>query len=255
MNTDNPDHRIRLNKVMAQAGICSRRKADELILRGEVLVNGERVDSPGLRVDPATDRIEVQGRPLLPPTGQSFAYLMLHKPPKIMTTLHDPQGRSTVLDLLPRSALELRLVPVGRLDFMSEGLLLLTNDGELTHRLTHPSHHVPKVYHVGVNPPPTREMLEVMRHGMRLREGERLAPVDVRVLELTKQGPVLEMTLIQGVNRQIRRMCRKLGLGVRFLRRVAQGPVQLGDLAKGRCRELTAAEIKALRKAVGLQHS
>lgn len=255
MNTGNPDHRIRLNKVLAQAGFCSRRKADELILRGEVLVNGERVDSPGLRVDPATARIEVQGRPLPSPTGQSFAYLMLHKPPKVMTTLHDPQGRSTVLDLLPSSALELRLVPVGRLDFMSEGLLLLTNDGDLTHRLTHPSHHLPKVYHVGVNPPPTREMLEVMRRGMRLREGERLAPVDVRVLEPEKKGPVLEMTLIQGVNRQIRRMCRDLGLGLRFLRRVAQGPVHLGDLAKGRCRELTVTEIRALRKAVGLQRS
>ncbi len=252
MNTDNHDQHIRLNKVIAQAGICSRRKADELILRGEVRVNGERVVSPGLRVDPVTDRIEVQGRLLLPPAGQDHAYFMLHKPPKIMTTLHDPQGRPTVLDLMPRSAQELRLVPVGRLDFMSEGLLLLTNDGELTHRLTHPSHHLPKLYHVGVNSFPSREILDVMRRGMRLREGERLAPVDVRVLEPTKQGPVLEMTLIQGVNRQIRRMCRDLGLGVRFLRRIAQGPVQLGDLPRGRCRELTTQEIIALRKAVGL---
>lgn len=238
---------LRINKAIAQAGVCSRRKADEYILAGRVRVNGQIVDSPGLRIDPHTDRIEVDGA-LLSAPAEKHLYIALHKPPKIMTTFDDPQGRKTVIDLLPSQVANRRPVPVGRLDFMSEGLLLMSTDGELTHRLTHPRYHLPKVYRVGIKGRVDEGMLQIMRKGMRLAEGDQLAPVGVQVVSHNE----LEMTLMQGVNRQIRRMCRDLGLGIRFLRRVAQGPVSLGTLKSGEFRHLTPKDVAALKKAVGL---
>ncbi len=245
------DTLLRLNRALAQAGVCSRRKADELIQAGRVRVNGALVESPGLRIDPARDTVAVDGRTIALGRDEEL-YLLLHKPPHVMTTLSDPEGRGTVLDLLPPDLAAQRPVPVGRLDYMSEGLLLLTTDGELTLRLTHPRYHLPKVYQVQVRGRVAPEALAVIRKGQRLSDGTKLAPAEVRVLHQDARNTLLELTLIQGVNRQIRRMCQDLGLTILFLRRSAQGPVQLGDLPRGAWRRLRADEVAALRGSVGL---
>lgn len=243
-------NQVRLNKALADAGVCSRRKADDLIRSGRVSVNGLVVLEMGLRIDPAKDAVALDGRPVdLAPAGQEQAYFMLNKPVQVVSTAHDPQGRTTVLDLLPPQMRGKRLYPVGRLDFFSEGLLLLTNDGELTLRLTHPRYHLPRVYVVRLRQKPGKEALESMRRGMTLAEGEKLAPVGVALKE---DGRTLTLTLHQGLNRQIRRMCRDLNLTILTLTRVSIGPLHLGDLAKGACRPLQADELAALKKAVGL---
>ncbi len=244
---------LRLNKALALAGVASRRGADELILAGRVAVNGLPTVKPGTRVDVQRDRISVDGAAVtLPGSSGSpeFTYLLLHKPVQVVSTVKDPQGRSTVLDLVPARYKDKRLFPVGRLDYFSEGLLLLTDDGELTLRLTHPRYHLPKVYHVRVKEHPSARVLDAIRRGMTLVEGEKLAPMDVRMLP--GFDPVMEVTLHQGINRQIRRMCRDLGLTILSLRRVRSGPIDLGDLPKGKTRDLTAEETVALRNAVGL---
>ena len=245
---------LRLNKALASAGICSRRKADERISAGAVTVNGHVVTELGTRIDPARDKVAVDGREisLRPETERaSHTYVLLHKPVEVMSTARDPEGRTTVLDLLPDSLRRKRLYPVGRLDYFSEGLLLLTDDGELTNRLTHPRYHLPKVYEVTVRELPAGEHLARMRRGMTLREGEKLAPVEV---EARPDAPhTLVLTLHQGINRQIRRMCRDLGLTILKLVRIAIGPVRLGSLPTGTSRELTRDEVAALKKAVGLR--
>ncbi|MCM0754382.1 rRNA pseudouridine synthase [Desulfovibrio aminophilus] len=249
---DSGGNAIRLNKFLAQCGVASRRGADELILSGAVSVNGAVVAEAGSRVDPARDVVAVHGRPVAAPVADAPLTLALHKPVQVVTTVRDPQGRRTVLDFLPPDIRAQRPFPVGRLDFLSEGLLLLTTDGELCNRLTHPRHHVHKTYRVRVRGQAPKAALDLMRGGMTLEEGERLAPVETRVLSESRGETLLEMTLIQGVNRQIRRMCRDLGLGVLQLTRVAQGPVRLGDLKPGAWRRLSAEEDTALRRAVGL---
>ncbi len=249
---------IRLNKALADAGVCSRRKADEYIFAGVVRVNGQPADSPGQRVMPG-DRITLNGRPVvLREESAETCWLLLHKPVQVVSTARDPEGRETVLDLVPEPWCRKRLYPVGRLDYFSEGLLLLTDDGELAHRLTHPRWHLPKVYHVLVRPDCGEEQVETalrrFRRGMTLAEGERLAPVETRILpSRSERGIVLEMTLHQGLNRQIRRMCRDVGFTVLRLMRVQEGPVDLGSLAPGRVRPLSASEVSALRRAVGLE--
>lgn len=245
---------VRLNKAIAGAGVCSRRQADDLILQGVVRVNDEVVNTPGARVVPGRDRIEVRGQMLaLDAAPAAFTYVMLHKPVQVVSTVRDPQGRATVLGILPPDLRGGRLYPVGRLDYFSEGLLILTDDGELTNRLTHPRYHLPKVYMVKVRGHVTEAALAPMRKGMTLAEGEQLAPVEVRLLQSERQASLIEMTLHQGVNRQVRRMCRDLGLTVLLLRRVRQGPLELGELPKGAARRLTAHEVTALRRAAGLE--
>jgi 23S rRNA pseudouridine2605 synthase len=169
-----------------------------------------------------------------------------------VTTVNDPQGRKTVLDLLPEELRARRLFPVGRLDYMSEGLLLLTNDGEVTLRLTHPSYEHAKKYEVLVRERVTEKALATMRQGMRLKEGERLAPVEVEAAPESSGATLLRLTLRQGVNRQIRRMCRDLGLTILRLRRVELGPLRLGSLAPGKWRALTESEIQNLKSSLGL---
>ena len=248
---------MRINKFLAEAGVCSRRGADELVLAGAVTVNGAVVTTPGVQVDVHADRVEVRGRPVRPVSVPPCC-LMLNKPVRVVSTARDPEGRPTVLDLVPpelamAGGQPRRLYPVGRLDYFSEGLLLLTDDGELTQRLVHPRHHVPKTYRVTVRDTLTPQGLRRMREGMTLAEGERLPPVQARILRDSPAGATtLELILHQGVNRQIRRMCRDLGLTVLRLVRVAQGPLELGDLAPGACRALTAGELRAIRRAVGL---
>ena len=248
---------MRINTFLAEAGVCSRRGADTLVLAGAVSVNGTVVTTPGVQIDERADRVAVRGRPVrlasVPP-----CCLMLNKPVRVVSTAKDPEGRPTVLDFIPPELATAggqprRLYPVGRLDYFSEGLILITDDGELTQRLVHPRHHVSKTYQVTVRGPLTPACLRRMREGMTLAEGERLAPVQARILKAGFAGATtLEMILQQGVNRQIRRMCRDLGLTVLRLVRVAQGPLRLGDLAPGAVRALTEDEMRAIRHAVGL---
>lgn len=242
---------IRLNKALAQAGVCSRRKADEYIADGRVFVNGNMVTEMGFAIDPEKDAVTVDGRvvDVSPPVADDFVYVMLHKPIQVVSTAKDPQGRQTVLDILPEEFRARRIYPIGRLDYFSEGLLLLSNDGDLTYRLSHPKYHLPKVYHVQMREVAAPPVLERMRKGMTLHDGTRLAPIGVK--RLSEDGRLLELTLHQGINRQIRRMCADLNLTILKLVRVQIGPLFLGDLPKGRARELTAKELAALRQAAG----
>ncbi|WP_300923064.1 pseudouridine synthase [uncultured Desulfovibrio sp.] len=241
---------MRLNKAVAASGFCARRKADELIFAGRVAVDGKSETNPARRVS-AGAVISVDGKPLC--RKQKFAYLLLHKPVRTVCTLSDPQGRPTVMDCLPESLRGMGLFPVGRLDYFSDGVLLLTNDGELANLLTHPRHHVDKVYEVLVRGPVTDHQLEVMRGGMRLSDGTPLLPVEARrIEEKAGRDTLLRLTLRQGVNRQIRRMCADLGLTILRLRRVAQGGLRLGALRAGETRFLAPEEVQALRSGAGL---
>ena len=243
---------MRINKFLAEAGVCSRRGADALVLSGAVLINGLAAEI-GAQVDEAKDRVEVNGVLVAPKKSQPCC-LMLNKPVRVLSTARDPEGRQTVLDLVPEPLrMGRRLYPVGRLDYFSEGLILLTDDGALTQRLVHPRHHVAKTYRVLVRGRVTDAALKAMRGGMTLAEGERLAPVDVKVLSGRDGKTQLEMTLRQGVNRQIRRMMRDLGLTVLRLIRVAEGPLALGSLPVGGVRPLSQGELSALRRELGLE--
>ncbi len=241
---------LRLNKALARAGICSRRKADELVFSGRVKVNEETVREPGTRVDPEKDSIIVDGRPvrLLPDKERELVHVMMNKPVQVLTTMSDPGNRAKVTDLLPDRLRRLRLFPVGRLDYFSQGLLILTNDGGLAHSLTHPSRKIPKVYRIKMRGELGKKKLQTMRRGMLLREGEKLAPVEGKILQQTRDSTLAEMTLVQGVNRQIRRMCRDLNLVVLSLVRIRQGPLALGDLKSGEWRYLEPEEVSRLRK-------
>ena len=240
----------RLNKAIAASGLCARRKADELIFAGRVAVDGTPETNPARRVGPG-EIISVDGQPLS--RKQECAYLLLNKPVGTVSTMSDPQGRPTVMDILPETARGLGLFPVGRLDFFSEGLLLLTNDGELANRLTHPRHHVDKTYEVLVRGPVPEQALETMRSGMRLSDGTPLLPVAAARAEGGEgRGTLLRLVLRQGVNRQIRRMCDDLGLTILRLMRVAQGTLRLGNLKPGETRRLNAEEVRVLRKSAGL---
>lgn len=246
------DNHIRLNKYLAQRGIASRRGADDLVAQGKVKINGRVVEKPGVKVDPAKDLVEVAGKAV---SGESNRQLtiILHKPTMVVTTASDPQGRKTVMDMLPDSVRKLRPFPVGRLDFMSEGLLLLTTEGELCHRLTHPKWHQPKVYEVTVRNKFSPKALNSMRSGMTLAEGEKLAPIRVRILDDSRSDrQVIEMKLIQGINRQIRRMCRDLEMTILKLKRIRQGNVCLGGLKSGNWREISAKELAELKASVDL---
>jgi 23S rRNA pseudouridine2605 synthase len=239
---------MRLNKALSHAGLCARRKADELIFAGAVRVNGEVVAEPGRRVDLDRDRIDVNGVPLA--ASAPPCHLMLHKPVRVVSTARDPEGRTTVLDLVPPAWRGRRLYPVGRLDFFSEGLLVLTDDGELANLLAHPRHHLPRRYLARVRGAVSGQVLDAMRRGMTLSEGERLARVEVEA-EARGRDTELRMTLRQGINRQIRRMCRDMDLTILRLVRVGLGPLELGDLAPGAVRELAQEEVAALRQAAG----
>ncbi len=237
---------VRINKALADAGICSRRKAEELIVAGKIMVNGKQVTELGHRVLP-NDSICLNGQEVL--RSSKRCYLMLHKPVQTMCTAYDPEGRSTIFDILPKKWKDKRLFSVGRLDYFSEGLLILTDDGDFAQKLAHPSHDLTKTYRVLVREEVSEAMLNIMQGGMTLQEGEKLAPVKVEIVRKPNKNTnttLLEMTLTQGINRQIRRMCRDLDLTIFKLIRIAQGDVLLGDLEAGQVRELNAEEIKSL---------
>jgi pseudouridine synthase len=281
----NPQSSERLQKILARAGVASRRAAEEMIAAGRVRVNGQTTTEMGTRADPNTDKIEIDGRPLATPTpktGDEFVYVILNKPLGVVSTAKDPQGRPTVLDLVrppderrrtndegrpttdhrppttrdhsafrtPHSAFE-RIYPVGRLDADSTGLILLTNDGDLTFRLTHPRFGVEKEYRALVRGKPGAEELKKLREGVEI-EGEMTAPA--RVVELGKRGDHtwLSITIHQGRKRQVRLMCAAVGHPVIELERVRFGPMTLGSLQQGKWRYLAIHEVHALRKAVKL---
>lgn len=242
----------RLNKYIAQCGITSRRGADDLVFAGRVKVNGQIADSPGIKVDNSNDCVEVDNKPIGLSKRAKDLTIILNKPIETVTTVKDPQGRQTVLDLLPAGVRKLRPFPVGRLDYFSEGLLLLTTDGELCHRLTHPKWHLPKVYQVTIRGTVSDKAVKAMEAGMQLSNGDTLAPVKVVRKKPVAGTQSIELTLIQGLNRQIRRMCDDFDLTILRLHRVKQGPLSLGNLKRGAWRELTQTELAALKKAVKL---
>jgi 23S rRNA pseudouridine2605 synthase len=240
--------RIRLAKLLAQRGVAARRKAEDLIAEGAVTVNGEKVPVVTL-VDPERDAIEVRGEPL--PAASPHVYYLLHKPAGYITSRSDPQGRASVLDLC--QDLPARVEPVGRLDYETEGALLLTNDGNLAHRLTHPSRRVPKTYVARVSGDPGAEALRSIQEGVDLEDG-RTAPAAARLLGRDSRGTArLEITVIEGRNRLVRRILLKVGHPVLSLRRVEFAGISIGELKRGELRPLTPAEVRRLRKIVGLE--
>ena len=231
----------RLQKILSAAGVCSRRAAEGYLTAGRITVNGETAQL-GQQADPETDDIWVDGVPL--GREPEAVYLMLNKPRGYVTTVSDEQGRKTVMDLL--TGIHTRVYPVGRLDRDSEGLLLLTNDGALTHRLLHPSHEVSKEYHVTVSGP-VEHAAENLR---RIRDvaGMPIQPAEVRQLRRTGDRAELSVIIHEGRNRQIRRMCARCGLEVLRLQRVREHCLELGKLSLGQWRYLTAEEIAALKE-------
>ncbi|MEO0801643.1 MAG: pseudouridine synthase [Cyanobacteria bacterium J06642_2] len=245
----------RVQKILARWGIASRRQCETLILAGRVGVNGKVVTELGTKADPDRDRIELDGKRLgqnasdRPPELQ---YVLLNKPRGVLSTCSDPEGRRTVLDLLPEHwRSRTRLFPVGRLDADSTGAMLLTNDGELTHRLTHPRYHLSKTYRVRVEGQPEEAILERWRRGVELEDGITLPA------EVTRQfssrstrkdtTTLLRIVLYEGRNRQIRRVAEILGYPVRSLHREAIGPLTLETLPRGKCRRLNLAEVRQLK--------
>lgn len=238
----------RLHKVLAHAGVASRRAAERLIKEHRVKVNGVVVDGMGAQVDPDKDRIEVDGQPVAKSETRHH-YILLNKPLGVVSTAHDPQGRPTVVEIVHSPH---RLYPVGRLDIDSEGLVLLTDDGELTFRLTHARFGVEKEYHVEVRCPTFGAAeLEQLHRGVVLEDGLARA-VRAAVLDLHEQRVMLRVVLHEGRQRQVRRMLGVLGCNVDHLERVRMGPLVLGDLAPGESRPLKTREVDALRTAVGL---
>lgn len=240
----------RLQKILSQWGVASRRQAEQMILDGRVRLNGQVVQL-GQKANPEFDQIEVDGKLLRSIDRPQSIYLLLHKPLGIVSTCDDPQGRSTVLDLLsPELRNHSGIHPVGRLDIDSTGALLLTNDGSLTFGLTHPRHSIPKTYRVWVQGQPTSAELDQWRRGV-LLDGRMTRPAQVRILDSRQPDrTLLEIKLREGRNRQIRRVADQLGHSVLRLHRVAIGPILLGALPSGQHRSLTQDEIEFLQTQV-----
>ncbi|MBT8335038.1 MAG: rRNA pseudouridine synthase [Gemmatimonadetes bacterium] len=236
---------MRVQKLISRAGVASRRQAEALMLEGRVRVNGDVCTELGTRVDPAVDRVEVDGRVVRVARPHWIAY---HKPPGEVTTRSDPQGRPTVFDRLPREESGLRYV--GRLDLLTGGLLLLSNQGDLIHRLLHPSSEVEREYEARVEGIPNRATLGQLKAGVELDDG----PARVRRAEVTgrwRHGAILRLVLVEGRNREVRRLCEAVGHPVERLERVRFGPIEIGALPPGRWRELEAHEVAALEGVAG----
>lgn len=239
---------LRLQKILSQAGMASRRAAEKLIAEGRITVNGDTVREMGTKANPAVDDIRVDGRRIK--AVQRLRYILLNKPTGYVTTRSDPQRRPTVIDLL-RGVREY-VYPVGRLDYDTEGLLLLTNDGDLAAKLTHPRHGVERTYEARVAGLPDDEAIERLRKGIPL-DGKRTLPAQVTLLNQGRsdRNGVLSITIREGRNRQVRRMCEAVGHPVRILRRTKIGPISDRRLKPGTWRELTADEVRMLKALSG----
>jgi 23S rRNA pseudouridine2605 synthase len=238
---------MRLQKFIAECGCASRRKAEEMILKGRIRVNGHPAVI-GMSVIASKDKVTVDDIELVLPRGK--VYIALNKPRGYVTTLSDEMGRKCITELV--DDVGARVFPVGRLDRDSEGLLLLTDDGELANALMHPSKHVPKIYHVSVRPAITESQLIMIQTGIEIETGVKTAPAKAMVLHQYPDRSVVEVTLFEGKNREIRRMCEKLNLEVARLERVGIGNLKIGSLKPGDWRELDDKEISSLSRAVGL---
>jgi len=236
---------LRLQKIIAGTGIASRRRAESLITAGRVSVNGRVVTELGTKVDPARDHIKVDGKHLT--AAQPYVYLLLHKPKNVMSTLDDPGGRTTVKDFL--RGVSVRVFPVGRLDFDSEGLMLLTNHGELAQALLHPRYHVPKTYLIKVKGVLTDEDITELERGVKLHDGM-TSPGTVKKVRKVEANSWLEITIHEGRKHQVKRMLEAVGHPVIKLLRIRMGPLSLGDLEPGAFRFLTDREANALRGLV-----
>ncbi len=233
----------RLQKYMARSGVASRRKCEELIKSGHVSVNGRVVTDMGVKVDPDVDVVQVDGR-VIKPSGKKV-YIMLNKPVGYITSVKDQFGRPTVIDLVDYT--QERIYPVGRLDYDTSGLLILTNDGELAYKLTHPKHEVPKTYLAVLKGVPDEGDLEKFRSGLRI-ENYVTSPAEIKVLDVFKNSCQVEIKIHEGKNRQVRKMCESIGHPVVSLERTAIGEISLGDLKQGQWRFLSSEEIEYLCK-------
>ena len=241
--------KIRIQKMIADSGVCSRRKAEELITKGRVKVNGHPIklgDKCGFK-----DIITIDGERIDMPKKKVCRYIMLNKPRGYVTTVSDEMDRRCVMDLL--EGVEERVYPVGRLDRNSEGLLLFTNDGEFANSIMHPSRHISKTYRVTVRPDINDEQLIELSSGIVI-DGKKTLPASVVVKEKEEGRVVLLITIKEGRNRQIRKMCEAVGLEVARLRRISVGPIKLGMLKPGTYRDLTAEELRAIRNAIGKEN-
>ena len=238
---------IRLNRFLAQSGLCSRREADRLIEAGEVKVNGKTVRTLGVQIDPEHDEIRLRGN--VAGGMHERTYVLLNKPAGYVTTVKDEQGRPTALSLIRTPV---RLFPVGRLDFDSEGLLLFTNDGDLSHRLMHPRFKVPKVYRVLLKQPAEESVARLFERGVKIEEEGKPVRGELRFTH-PRDRSLCEVTIWEGRNRQVRRMFAKTGNRVKALQRVQMGPLRLGKLQLGAWRYLSEDEIARLFEAVSLE--
>ena len=236
---------VRLQKFMADSGVASRRKSEELIADGKVRVNG-KVAQIGDKIDPKHDVVSVNGRKIA--RGNDYVYLMLNKPRGYVTTMSDEMDRKCVAELV--ADVGKRVYPVGRLDRDSEGLLLITNDGEFANAMTHPSRHIAKTYRVSVRPKITEDQITVLTSSLMI-DGRKTLPADVRVVSSEEDKSVLEIVLYEGRNRQIRRLCEEAGLDTVRLKRVAIGQLKLSGLKVGEYRSLTKDEVSLLKRQSG----
>jgi 23S rRNA pseudouridine2605 synthase len=235
----------RLQRILSAHGIASRRASEQLILDGKIKVNGKVVRELGTKADPSVDRIEVNGRPIQP---TSLRYVMLNKPSGYITTVSDERNRRTVMDLIDTSE---RVYPVGRLDRETEGLLLLTNDGTLANRITHPRYELDKEYQILTHLRPSDATMAEIRKGVRV-EGTLVVPKEFRILRETAEGIVLKLVIHEGLNRVVRKMMDQYEIEIARLRRTRIGPLTMAGLNIGNFRELRASEVAGLYEAVGL---
>jgi 23S rRNA pseudouridine2605 synthase/16S rRNA pseudouridine516 synthase len=238
----------RLQKYLASVGIASRRKCEELILHGHIRVNNSVVTKLGTKIDPQKDIVEVKGKLIRYKEKKRYSYILLNKPKGFLTSLSDPFGRPTVLDLL--KSIKERVYPVGRLDFNSEGILILTNDGDLAYALTHPAKEVEKVYIVKVKGIPSPEKLKILSGGVVLENNYRISPCSIYLLKITNGNAILKIKIREGKKRQIRKMGEYIGHFVLKLRRTQLGPIYLKGVKPGEYRYLNKEEIKSLKKTI-----
>ena len=236
------DKPIRLQKYLADSGVASRRKSEDLIVSGRVSVNGHIMTQLGTKIIPGHDIVALDGKNIR--CQSQMVYIILHKPEGVITSVSDPHKRPVVIDFV--RDIPARLFPVGRLDYDSSGLLLLTNDGQLAQKLTHPRHLIPKTYIARLRGVPKKEDILAFKNGLRIDDGPKTAPAKMKILDLKPPGCIARITIYEGRNRQIRKMCEAIGCPVLQLKRVSMASLKLGNLPRGKYRHLTKTELNGL---------